>query len=96
MLFDNTHHKHPDQRRRYALYELAYTFVDFSAAILFIIGSVMFFSDEWTYTGTWLFVIGSICFALKPTIRIVREIHMIAKGRADAVADNLNKDQDNG
>jgi hypothetical protein len=96
MLFDKPHSQHPDRSRRYAIYELAYTFVDFSAAILFIIGSIMFFSDDWTYTGTWLFVIGSIFFAMKPTIRIVRELHMIAKGRADAVADNLNKDQKDG
>lgn len=32
-----------DTRRIYALYELAYTLVDFGAAICFLIGSVLFF-----------------------------------------------------
>jgi hypothetical protein len=58
MLFDNNYHKHAGQSRRHATYELAYTFVDFLAAILFVLGSIMFFSVACTYTGTWLFLVG--------------------------------------
>lgn len=78
---------HPDRKRRYenderayAIFELAYTTVDVAAAVLFIIGSVMFFSDEWQTPGTWCFLIGSICFALKPSIRICREIYYFSEG----------------
>lgn len=94
MLFDNNHHKHAGQSRRHAIYELVYTFIDFLAAILFVIGSIMFFSEAWTYTGTWLFLVGSICFALKPTIRVSREIHLAATGNADALAAKSNNKVD--
>ena len=36
--------------------------------------------------GTWLFLIGSICFALKPTIRLTREIHYFRIGQVDELA----------
>lgn len=78
-------------QRTYAAFEIAYTLVDFSAAVLFIIGSIMFFSDDWTYAGTWLFLIGSILFACKPTLRLVRELRLVAMGDTDDVADKLNR-----
>ncbi len=65
----------------YAAYELAYTLVDLSAALLFVIGSVMFFYDSWQIPGTWCFLIGSILFGVKPTLRFVRELHYLAIGR---------------
>ncbi|MDO4906626.1 YrhK family protein [Neisseria sp.] len=71
---------HPDNRSRsplhkkiYAYSELAYTIVDFSAALLFVIGSILFFSARTTYAGTWLFLIGSVLFGLRPTIKLCRE-----------------------
>ncbi|OCW56758.1 YrhK family protein [Hoeflea olei] len=71
----------PSTRRRYradpkayARFELAYTMVDVMAAALFVIGSVMFFSEAWQTPGTWCFLVGSVCFALKPTLRIIREV----------------------
>ncbi|WP_099826795.1 YrhK family protein [Oceaniglobus indicus] len=67
-------------RRLYARYELAYTAVDFCAALCFIIGSVMFFFEAWQYPGTWLFVVGSVLFAMKPTLRLCREIHLYRIG----------------
>jgi ABC-type proline/glycine betaine transport system permease subunit len=72
--------------RLYAIYEVAYTFVDFLAAFLFIIGSILFFDTETVTFGTWLFLIGSICFALKPTIRLTREIHYYRIGRIEELA----------
>ncbi|MGZ9809357.1 YrhK family protein [Pseudoroseicyclus sp. H15] len=78
---------HPDRRqqneaskRLWARYEIVYTFVDFSAALCFIVGSVMFFYSSWTTMGTWFFLIGSILFGAKPTIRLVREIKLYRMG----------------
>lgn len=67
----------PRHRQIYAAYELAYTLVDLGAALMFIVGSVMFFSEEWQISGTWCFLIGSIMFGVKPTLRFAREIHYL-------------------
>ncbi|WP_422373448.1 YrhK family protein [Hoeflea sp.] len=83
----------PSHRRQYvsdkvfyAWFELIYTFVDVSAALLFIIGSVMFFSENWQTAGTWCFLFGSICFALKPTMRIIREVRYFRENDLDDLA----------
>ena len=76
----------PAQERLYAAYELAYTIVDFSAALLFVVGSVMFFSEAWQVAGTWCFLAGSICFAAKPTLRLVREVHYLRAGKTRTLA----------
>lgn len=89
MLFTQNHRADPAKTRRYALYEIAYTVVDFAAAILFVIGSIMFFSDNWQTTGTWMFLIGSLCFAAKPTIRLVRDVHLAAMGDHEDLAERL-------
>jgi len=88
---------HPDNRlasaehaRLWAAYEIAYTFVDFSAAGMFILGSILFFWSATTYTATWLFLVGSIFFGLKPTIRLVRELRLVALGDARDVAERLD------
>ena len=67
-------------RKLYAAYEIAYTAVDVTAALLFIVGSILFFWESLSVSATWCFLIGSIFFALKPTLRIVREFHMLAEG----------------
>ncbi|MCR9174901.1 MAG: YrhK family protein [Alphaproteobacteria bacterium] len=72
--------------RLFALYEIVYTLVDFAAAFLFIFGSILFFDDTTVAFGTWLFLIGSVCFALKPTIRLVREIHYYRIGQIEELA----------
>ena len=92
MLFRQDHRdKGAEAQRLYAAYEIAYTVVDFTAALTFIIGSVMFFFAAWTTVGTWLFLAGSICFALKPTIRLVREVKLAAVGDAKDLAERLGK-----
>ncbi|WP_136636450.1 YrhK family protein [Pseudooceanicola onchidii] len=78
-----------DTRRVYALFELAHTCVDFGAALCFIIGSVMFFYDDLMTAATWLFLIGSVLFAVKPTLRLIREIKLISMGDAEDVASRL-------
>ena len=78
-----------ETRRVYALFELVYTVVDFGAALCFIIGSVFFFYDSLVIPGTWLFLVGSILFAVKPTLRLVREIKLISMGDPEDVAKRL-------
>ncbi|MEP0235390.1 YrhK family protein [Roseibium sp.] len=57
-------------------YELARTLVEFLAAVTFIVGSIFFFYDSLMFAGTWLFLIGSILFAVRPTIRLLLELHL--------------------
>ena len=66
----------PKTQRIYALFEIVYTIVDFAAAVFFVIGSVMFLSEDWQQTGTWLFIFGSLMFAAKPGLRLMREIKL--------------------
>ncbi|MFC2968167.1 YrhK family protein [Acidimangrovimonas pyrenivorans] len=80
----------PQHCRIWAAYEVAYTFVDFSAAGMFVIGSALFFDQATTYLATWLFLVGSICFGLKPTLRLVREIHLLRLGDVEDVAEELD------
>ncbi|AKO98317.1 MAG: YrhK family protein [Marinovum algicola] len=80
-----------ESRRIYALFELAYTAVDFSAATCFIIGSVMFFFDAWQTPATWMFLIGSVLFAAKPTLRLVRELRLAAEGDEEDLAERFGK-----
>lgn len=81
MLFEHDHRaKGPRQRRVYAAFEIAYTVVDFAAAATFVIGSVMFFFSAWEVTGTWFFLVGSILFGLKPTLRLAREFKLARMG----------------
>ncbi len=70
----------------YARYEIVYTAVDFIAAFAFLVGSVLFFDEDTKTAATWLFVIGSVFFALKPTIRLVREIKLYRMGKIDTLA----------
>ncbi|TDC55372.1 hypothetical protein E1281_12770 [Actinomadura sp. KC345] len=60
-------------RRRYETLSIVN---DFGAAMLFLVGSVLFFSESTMYAGTWLFVIGSVLFCLRPTIRLTRRFHL--------------------
>ncbi|MFD1746570.1 YrhK family protein [Rhizobium helianthi] len=78
--------KNERTRHLYALYELIYTAVDLAAAVLFVIGSFLFFSEETKTAGTWCFVVGSIFFAAKPLLRIARELHYWRLGNLDKLA----------
>ncbi|VXB65219.1 YrhK family protein [Citricoccus sp. K5] len=73
--------------RVYAIFELLHTAADFLAAGLFIIGSIFFFDESTRIAGTWCFLAGSICFALKPTIRLTRELRMASLRRVDRLAE---------
>lgn len=81
MLFHPTNPtRSPEHERIYALYAVIYTCVDFAAALLFVVGSVLFFWEASQTVATWMFVIGSLCFALKPTIRLYTEIRLMRLG----------------
>jgi len=84
---NNRRNASANHNRVYARYEIAHTLADFLAAVCFIIGSIMFFYDAWQTVGTWLFLIGSILFAAKPTLRLCREIHLYRLGELDDLAD---------
>lgn len=73
-------------RHIYALYELAYTLADVAAAGLFLVGSIMFFYETLQTQAIWCFVIGSAFFALKPTLRLIREFHYLAIGDIEDLA----------
>lgn len=64
-------------RKLYSRYEIAHTLVDFGAAMSFVIGSVAFFFEAWQVFATWNFLIGSVLFGVKPTLKLAREIHYL-------------------
>lgn len=86
MLFHpDNHTRSSDHKRLYALCEVAYTAVDFSAAALFVVGSVLFFDEATTYAATWLFVVGSVLFGLRPSIKLYRELRYLRLGNYDEI-----------
>lgn len=60
-------------RRRY---ELLSTINDLMIGIWFAVGSILFFSQSTTETGTWLFLIGSVQLLIRPGIRLSRNLHL--------------------
>jgi hypothetical protein len=60
-------------RRRY---EVLSTLNDIFIGIWFLVGSILFFSDATTYTGTWFFVVGSVELLIRPGIRLARRVHL--------------------
>lgn len=86
-LFDpNARERSGAHRHLYALYEIWYTAVAFGGAICFVVGSVLFFSPSSQTTATWFFLIGSLLFAAKPTLRLARELHYLWLGRFETLA----------
>ena len=81
LIFDTpAHEQSPEQRRFYAYTEIAYTVVDFGAAACFVVGSILFFYESLSVPATWLFLIGSLLFAAKPSIRLWRELKLLRMG----------------
>ncbi len=66
----------PQHLALYWRYQVVRTLVDFGAAVCFIIGSGFFFFTATTLAADWLFLIGSILFAAKPTIDVARSAHL--------------------
>lgn len=86
--FQRDHHKiGPEAVRLHAAFEVALTISDFLAAVLFVIGSVMFLSEEWTRLGTYLFILGSVLFAISPALKVMRELKLAKMGDLKTLAD---------
>ncbi|RJS93738.1 YrhK family protein [Salinisphaera sp. Q1T1-3] len=60
-------------RQRYEIVSIAN---DVLIGVWFLIGTVFFFYDSLVYWGTWLFLVGSIEMLIRPTIRLVRRVHL--------------------
>lgn len=67
-------------RRRYETLAIAN---DFLAGVTFVLGSVLFFSEATTYAATWMFLVGSVLFLLRPAIRLSRRIHLTRRHGGD-------------
>jgi hypothetical protein len=78
--------RNADTRRVYAAYEIAHTTVDFLAAISFLLGSVLFLFPSYETPAIWFFIVGSVFFCMKPTLRLAREIQLWRMGRIDTLA----------
>ena len=76
-------------RRVHAAYEIAHTAVDFLAAISFLVGSILFLFPDYERPAVWLFIVGSVFFCMKPTLRLAREIQLWRMGRIDQLADRV-------
>lgn len=83
MLFEPRENLSARQRRIHAQYELARTIVDFCAAMSFVVGSAFYFFASLTMAGTVLFLVGSVLFAVKPTLRLAREVALAREGRLE-------------
>lgn len=60
-------------RRRY---EVISIINDFFIAIWFLLGSILFLYPEYEKAAIWMFIIGSFQFLVRPTIRLIRHIHL--------------------
>lgn len=59
-----------------SIYKLLYQINDVVLGLLFLIGSFMFFKDSTMFTGTVLFVIGSVQMLIRPVISIIHDFHL--------------------
>ena len=82
--------RNADTRRIDAAFGLAHTMADFIAAFAFLGGSILFFWKAYETQAIWLFVIGSVFFALKPTLRLAREVKLLAMGDAEDLAERYS------
>ena len=57
------------------LYAFGHLVVDFLAGLTFTVGSVLFFWRSTETPAIWLFVVGSVLFTAKPTVRLVHMLH---------------------
>lgn len=66
---------HPMLERIRQIYFWCHLVADFAAGFLFVVGSWLFFKESTTYIATWMFLVGSVFFAIQPTIRLAHELH---------------------
>jgi uncharacterized membrane protein YhfC len=91
-LFTHEARQRSDETRRvYAAYEVAHTLADFIAAISFLIGSILFLWPMYEVQAVWLFIIGSVFFCLKPSLRLAREVQLWRMGHLDQLAERAKE-----
>jgi hypothetical protein len=66
----------PHHTKIYQRYQILRIFIDFSAAMCFVAGSVLFLYANTGLSAGRLFLIGALLFAVKPTIDLVRAFHL--------------------
>lgn len=73
-------------RQRYEALSIAN---DVLIALWFLVGSILFFWEQTMTAATWCFVLGSVEFLLRPTIRLTRLVHLRRRGvtRTEASGD---------
>lgn len=59
---------------------------DFLAGLLFLVGSILFFWKATETAAIWCFTVGSVLFVVRPTIRLVRRIHLGPAGGGEGEA----------
>ncbi len=57
-------------------YKILYTVNDILIGIWFLIGSLCFFKDSLQTIGVWLFTIGSAELLIRPTIKLIHDLHL--------------------
>lgn len=73
-------------------YEIWYNLNDFTAGMLFVVGSALFFWQSTVSVATWLFLIGSILFCVRPGIRLLRDLHLLRLPAPHAGGPALNSE----
>ena len=58
------------------IYVTLHLLADFTASLLFVLGSILFLYPTWIKMGTWFFIIGSLFFLAKPTLKLVHSLHL--------------------
>lgn len=66
----------PEHRRLYSVYSTAINVINFLAAAMFVVGSIAFFYPSANLLACWMFLFGSIFFAVSPTVALIREIRL--------------------
>lgn len=90
-LFHDRRGESDETRRLYALYELLHTVADFIAAFLFLTGSVLLLWADTEGVAIWLFIVGSVFFCLKPTLKLVRELRLASTGDTEDLAERFKE-----
>ncbi|SDE08477.1 YrhK family protein [Rhodospira trueperi] len=62
-------------QRLHDLYAFGHLTVDFLAGLTFTVGSVLFFWPRTEVPAIWLFVVGSVLFTAKPSVRLAHMLH---------------------
>ncbi len=71
--------------KKKSIYIIILTINEILVGTLFLIGSILFFKEQTTYLGTWLFVIGSILLLIKPIIMLIRDMHLYEEGKYEKI-----------